>query len=89
MLCIGVCKVKKGMYSKGSEKLFIFISRVKLKIGRFTFIITFKKGGNHYNPRSARSTLAESISLDNRMRGKGIDERNVGPWIKNNCRISL
>lgn len=40
----------------------------------------------HYNPRSAQSTLAASILSDKRMQGKGITEYNVGDWIKNNCR---
>lgn len=40
----------------------------------------------HYNPRSAQSNLAASILSDNRMHGKGLNENNVGDWIKNNCR---
>ena len=30
--------------------------------------------------------MAASILQDTRMQGKGIDEGNVGQWIKNNCR---
>lgn len=40
----------------------------------------------HYSPKSANSTLAKSILTDKRMQDKGITERNVGDWIKNNCR---
>ncbi|MGX8797709.1 hypothetical protein ACR6HW_16855 [Fusibacter sp. JL298sf-3] len=40
----------------------------------------------HYNPKSARSTLAASILADEKMQNKGINETNVGDWIKKNCR---
>lgn len=40
----------------------------------------------HYNPKSASSTLAASIILDYRMKDKGIDDNNVGKWIRDNCR---
>lgn len=40
----------------------------------------------HYNPRSAPSTLAASILSDKRMQDKGITDYNIGDWIKNNCR---
>jgi hypothetical protein len=40
----------------------------------------------HYNPKSAQSTLAASILRDKRMQSKGITEHTVGDWIKNNCR---
>lgn len=40
----------------------------------------------HYNPQSAKSTLAASILADKRMQDKGITDSNVGDWIKNNCR---
>lgn len=39
----------------------------------------------HYNPKSAQSTLAASILSDERMQNKDITENNVGDWIKNNC----
>ena len=41
----------------------------------------------HHNPRSARSTLAASILQDDRMQGVGINESNVGQWIRNNCPV--
>jgi len=40
----------------------------------------------HYNPKSAMSTLAASIINDIDMRCQGISESNVGDWIKCNCR---
>lgn len=40
----------------------------------------------HYNPKSAKSTLAASLLEDEKMRDIGITKSNVGEWIKNNCR---
>lgn len=40
----------------------------------------------HYNPKSAMSTLAASILNDIEMKYQGITESNVGDWIKRNCR---
>ena len=57
-----------------------------LKIGKAGPKSNARFFSQHYNPRSARSTLAASILQDARMQGKGIDEGNVGQWIKNNCR---
>ena len=57
-----------------------------LKIGKAGPNSNARFFSQHYNPRSARSTLAASILQDTRMQGKGIDEGNVGQWIKNNCR---
>lgn len=57
-----------------------------LKIGKAGPNSNARFLSQHYNPRSARSTLAASILKDNRMQGKGIDKSNVGQWIKNNCR---
>lgn len=57
-----------------------------LKIGKAGPSSNARFLSQHYNPRSARSTLAASILLDRRMQEKGITENNVGDWIKNNCR---
>jgi len=40
----------------------------------------------HYNPKSANSTLAASLLKDSDMSVFGIDEANVKDWIKCNCK---
>ncbi len=40
----------------------------------------------HYNPRSAMSTLAASILRDPDMAQYSLTEDTVGDWIKSNCR---
>lgn len=57
-----------------------------LKIGKARSNSNARFLSHHYNPRSARSTLAASILQDDRMQGIGINESNVGQWIRNNCR---
>lgn len=57
-----------------------------LKIGKAGPNSNARFLSQHYNPRSARSTLAASILQDDRMQGVGINESNVGQWIRNNCR---
>lgn len=57
-----------------------------LKIGKAGPNSNARFLSQHYNPRSAKSNLAASLLLDTRMKDKGIDEDNVGNWIKNNCR---
>ncbi|HZJ77896.1 MAG TPA: hypothetical protein VFD52_03745 [Clostridia bacterium] len=57
-----------------------------LKIGKAGPSSNARFLSQHYNPRSAQSTLAASILLDGKMQNKGINEVNVGDWIKNNCR---
>lgn len=57
-----------------------------LKIGKAGPNSNARFLSHHYNPRSARSTLAASILQDDRMQGIGINESNVGQWIRNNCR---
>lgn len=57
-----------------------------LKIGKAGPNSNARFLSQHYNPRSARSTLAASILEDDRMQGIGINESNVGQWIRNNCR---
>ena len=57
-----------------------------LKIGKAGPNSNARFFSQHYNPRSAKSTLAASILEDKAMQGKGINEGNVGQWIKNNCR---
>lgn len=57
-----------------------------LKIGKAGPNSNARFLSQHYNPRSAQSTLAASILLDKGMQNEGITEGNVGDWIKNNCR---
>lgn len=57
-----------------------------LKIGKAGPSSNARFLSQHYNPRSAQSTLAASVLSDMRMQDKGIHENNVGDWIKNNCR---
>jgi len=57
-----------------------------LKIGKVGPSSNARFLSQHYNPRSARSTLAASVLSDREMQNKGINETNVGDWIKNNCR---
>lgn len=68
-----------GVYTFWYEGKFMKIGKAGPKSGaRFL--------SQHYNPKSAQSTLAASILTDKRMQDKGIIESNVGDWIKNNCR---
>ena len=57
-----------------------------LKIGKAGPSSNARFLSQHYNPRSAQSTLAASVLSDKRMQDKGITENDVGAWIKNNCR---
>lgn len=57
-----------------------------LKIGKAGSKSNARFLSQHYNPRSAQSTLAASILIDKNMKDKGITEDNVGEWIRNNCR---
>lgn len=57
-----------------------------LKIGKAGPSSNARFLSQHYNPRSAQSTLAALVLSDVRMQDKGIHENNVGEWIKNNCR---
>lgn len=57
-----------------------------LKIGKAGASSNARFLSQHYNPRSAASTLAASILADEDMSGKGITEDNVGQWIRSNCR---
>lgn len=56
-----------------------------LKIGKAGPNSNARFISQHYNPKSAQSTLAASILADKNMKNKGITEDNIGEWIKNNC----
>ena len=71
----------------GMMGIYIFLYKGQfLKIGKAGTNSNARFISQHYNPRSAQSTLAISILLDRRMDDQVIDESNVGNWIKNNCR---
>ena len=57
-----------------------------LKIGKAGSNSNARFLSQHYNPKSAQSTLAASILMDERMQNLEIDEDNIKQWIKNNCR---
>lgn len=57
-----------------------------LKIGKAGSKSSARFLSQHYNPKSAKSTLAASILRDHEMLNMGIKEENVGRWIKENCR---
>lgn len=57
-----------------------------LKIGKAGPQSNARFSSQHYNPKSAQSTLAASILMDNNIRDMGANENNISEWIKNNCR---
>src|SRR5699024_9368947 len=68
-----------GVYSFWYNDRFLEIGKAGSKRGpRFL--------SQHYNPKSAQSTLAASILRDPDMLQFGITEENVGVGIKENCR---
>ena len=56
-----------------------------LKIGKAGAKSDARFRSQHYG-FNAQSTLAKSIISDSEMNSLGINESNVGDWIKNNCR---
>ena len=72
---------------KGKMAIYTFVYEDRfLKIGKAGPKSNARYTSQHYYPNSARSNLAKSILLDLDMIEKGIDEDNVGEWIKQNCR---
>lgn len=68
-----------GVYAFWYNDRFLKIGKAGSKSGpRFL--------SQHYNPKSAQSTLAASILRDPDMLQFGVTEENVGVWIKENCR---
>lgn len=57
-----------------------------LKIGKCGPNSNARFLSQHYNPGSSKSNLASSMLSDVQMRKLGINETNVGEWIKTNCR---
>ena len=72
---------------KGKMAVYTFVYEgAVLKIGKAGPNSNARYTSQHYNPKSAMSNLAKSILSDKEMLGKGINEENVGEWIKQNCR---
>ena len=72
---------------KGKMAVYTFAYEgVASKIGKAGPNSNARYTSQHYNPKSAMSNLAKSILLDKEMTDKGINEENVGEWIKQNCR---
>jgi len=74
----GLPRGKMGIYTFWHEGRF-------LKIGKAGANSDARFRSQHYG-FNAPSTLAKSIMNDSEMLSLGINETNVGEWIKNNCR---
>jgi hypothetical protein len=71
---------------KGKMGIYMFLYDNKfLKIGKAGPKSNARFYSQHYNPKSARSTLAASILSDKTIDNKSISESNIGDWIKENC----
>ncbi|WP_051208790.1 hypothetical protein [Butyrivibrio sp. WCD3002] len=57
-----------------------------LKIGEAGPSSNARFESQHYLPKSSNSNLSKSILKDSEMQGLGINELNVGDWIKKNTR---
>lgn len=78
---------KPGSLKPGKMGVYTFIFEDKfLKIGIVGANSNARFLSQHYNPRSAGSTLAASLLTDPEMAQYKLDENNVGEWIKHNCR---
>jgi len=70
---------KMGVYT-------FWYNDVALKIGKAGSKSNARFLSQHYNPHSAKSTLAASILEDKEMQNLDITDANVGDWIKQCCR---
>lgn len=83
---LGVPHAPKGLpYGKMGVYTFSYKDRF-LKIGKAGSNSGARFLSQHYNPKSANSTLAASLIMDNDMSEFGLNEINVKDWIKQNCR---
>lgn len=83
---LGVPHTPKGLpYGKMGVYTFSYKDRF-LKIGKAGSSSRSRFLSQHYNPKSANSTLAASLIMDNDMSEFGLNEANVKDWIKQNCR---
>ena len=69
---------------RGKSAVYIFVFRGKaLKVGTVGPNSAARYTSQHYNPRSAKSTLANSLLSQGKELGVvGLSESNVGRWIK-------
>ena len=75
--------------SMGSGKMGVYTfcyNEQFLKIGKAGPKSNARFLSQHYNFKSAQSTLAASLLSDKNMISEGINQYNVGEWIKNKCR---
>ena len=73
----------------GKMGIYTFLYKDKdqfLKIGKAGPKSGARFLSQHYNPKSAKSTLAASLIRDNDMKKFELNEVNVKKWIKDNCR---
>lgn len=71
----------------GKRGVYTFLHDGKFpKIGKAGSRSNARFLSQHYNPKSAQSTLAASILLHKKMESKDITAHNVGDRIKANCR---
>jgi len=70
----------------GKSAVYIFVHRAcTLKVGKIGPNSVARYTSQHYNPKSAQSTLAGSLLSRGREVGvNGLSEANVGDWIKAN-----
>lgn len=72
---------------KGTMGVYTFLYKDEfLKIGKAGPSSNARFTSQYYLPRSSQSNLSKSVLLDDNMRNLGINEDNVGDWIKQNCR---
>ena len=78
---------KPGSLKPGKMGIYTFLLEDRfLKIGIVGPASNARFLSQHYNPKSAGSTLAASLLADPEMQHYGFDENTVGAWIKQNCR---
>jgi len=71
----------------GKMAVYIFIHNNEfLKIGKTGLKSAARFTSQHYNPKSAPSTLAKAILNDERFTNLNISEGDIGTWIEQNCR---
>lgn len=70
----------------GKMAVYCFIHNGRfLKVGKANAKSKERYCYQHYNPKSAPSTLAMSILKDNDYADMQLDDSMIGTWIKNNC----
>jgi len=72
---------------KGMAGIYIFeLNGVCLKIGKAWEKSDARFRSQHYSPKRSRSNLAKSILNDPDMKNYGLNDDNIGDWIKNKTR---